>query len=231
MADKAKTDKTQIFNLVILDKSGSMSSIREATISGLNETINGVRMAQEKYANEQEHYFTLHTFCSCEQKQVLDCLPIDQVRDLTHEDYQPCCCTPLYDAIGIALNNLKQRTKHLDNYAVVVTIITDGYENASKEYSGKEVARLISDLREEGWAFAYMGADHDVEEVAKSMNITNTRRFDHTADGTTEGMAFDSKKRIEFYDHVACCCAPSIEMNREERMSRLRKLSDNLYED
>lgn len=227
MAEKANT-KTQIFNLVILDKSGSMSPIRKATIEGLNETINGIRKAQEKFADKQEHYFSLMTFCACEQKMVYDQAPIAEVHDVTEKDYEPCCCTPLYDAIGISLKKLKQQIRGQKNYAVVVTIITDGYENASKEYTGKEVTHMISDLREEGWAFAYMGADHDVEAVAKSMNITNVRQFDHTDEGTMETMAFDSAKRMSFF--AKCNCLADLD-SVEDRQVAMKKLSDNLYEE
>ncbi|MCQ2273409.1 MAG: VWA domain-containing protein [Bacteroidales bacterium] len=222
-------NKTKIFNLVILDKSGSMSSIRKATISGLNETINGIRKAQLKFAKTQEHFFSLHSFCSCSPTDIYDLAPIAEVNDLRPKDYEPCCSTPLYDAIGHCLNKMKTKTEELENFAVIVTIITDGYENASKEFSGRQISKMIGNLREEGWTFAYMGADHDVEAVASQMNINNFRAFEHDDEGTQEALAFDENKRMVMYESLNCCCRPSL--STEERILHLKNLSDNFYSD
>ena len=93
--NEAKTTKTQVFNVIILDKSGSMESIRQAAVSGFNETLNGIKKAQEKYADTQEHFVSLLTFCDCEKKYVFDKVPVAEARSLTMEDYEPCCCTLL----------------------------------------------------------------------------------------------------------------------------------------
>ena len=56
--------KTEIYNLIILDESGSMDCVKKQTISGCNETINTIRMAQEKYADTQLHYVSIFAFQS-----------------------------------------------------------------------------------------------------------------------------------------------------------------------
>ena len=66
--NKKSITKTQVYNVVILDKSGSMESIRQAAIDGFNETLNGIKKAQEKYAETQDHFVTLVAFCGCEIK-------------------------------------------------------------------------------------------------------------------------------------------------------------------
>jgi hypothetical protein len=70
--NETKQTKAQVYNVIILDKSGSMESIRQAAISGFNETLNGIKKAQEKFADTQEHYVSLVAFCSCETKQIFD---------------------------------------------------------------------------------------------------------------------------------------------------------------
>lgn len=194
--------KTQIFNFIILDKSGSMEIIRTATINGLNESINNIRKAQLKYADTQEHFLSVHTFCGCSQQDIYDFTPIKDVNNIKTNDYKPCCSTPLYDSIGLCLNKLERRTKDLESYAVVVTIITDGYENSSKEFSGQQVSQMIGKLREEGWTFAYMGADHDVESVAHEMNIPNYRPFSHDDEGTSNAMKFISSQSVRMYSYI-----------------------------
>ena len=83
MEKKQNAQKTQVFNVIILDRSGSMENIRYAAIDGFNETLAGIRKAQEKFADTQEHYVSLLTFCSCEMRKVFDKTPVGQTRLLT----------------------------------------------------------------------------------------------------------------------------------------------------
>lgn len=173
-----------IHNLIILDESGSMSSIRQQALSGANETISTIRAAQQDYP-EQSHRLTFVTFDSHGDKDVrtlLDDLPIGLVHDLTEQDYRPRGCTPLYDAMGMSLTALEAKCRPEDK--VLVTIITDGLENASHEYSGNAVRSIVKLLREKGWTFAYIGANQDAVEVAQDLNINNAMKFDADCTGT-----------------------------------------------
>ena len=77
--------KTRIFNLIIIDESGSMCSIKKEAIDGVNETIQTIRAAQRKHA-DQEHYVTLVTFNS-NVKTVYECVPVEEVKELTGETF------------------------------------------------------------------------------------------------------------------------------------------------
>jgi hypothetical protein len=109
-------------------------------------------------------------------------VPVESVQDIMQEEYRPGSCTPLYDAMGLAINHLDNVTKKED--PVLVTIITDGMENSSEEFSGKAIKELVSKKRESGWTFAYIGANQDAVEVASEMNIYNALNFDATEEGT-----------------------------------------------
>ena len=176
------TKKAKIYNVIILDKSGSMSSIRRQAIDGVNETLAAIRSSQLRDP-EQDNYVSLVAFCGCEMKNIYDATPIGDVKDITSEQYVPCCMTPLYDAVGMTVTKM-QKTVSDERAAVSVTIITDGYENASQEYSGAAVKALIEACKQAGWLFAYIGADHDVEMVAARLSITNNMKFDKTDAGT-----------------------------------------------
>jgi hypothetical protein len=73
---------------------------------------------------------------------------------------------------------LKQALKDQTDCNVLVTILTDGAENASKEYSGKDIKKLVEELKQNSWTFTYIGTDHDVENIAASLSIGNTLRFE-----------------------------------------------------
>ena len=175
-----------IYNVIILDESGSMSSIYKQALSGINEVLSGIRRNQEEFS-DQQHYATIVTFEGDGMKGVKtrrDRVAIENIEDFSTKDYQPCDCTPLYDAMGKTLTTLEGQIHEEDR--VMVTIITDGYENASEEYSGKAVKELVTRLRGKGWTFAYIGANQDAVEVARDLNINNALNFDATAEGTCE---------------------------------------------
>lgn len=195
-------EKTQIYNVVILDKSGSMGSIKSAAVEGFNETLVGIKKAQEKFAETQQHYLSLVAFCGCEMKVLYDKVPISEAKLLDMNDYQPCCSTPLFDAMGFTLTDTRKHVKDLKDAMVVVTIITDGMENASKEYSGEAVKSLVDELRHEGWTFTYMGANQDAVEVAVSLSIRNARNFDYSSKGAKKAMAKDCSTRMSFFRRI-----------------------------
>jgi hypothetical protein len=145
-------------------------------------------------------------------KTIHDCVAIDQVTELNDKTYQPNCCTALYDAMGLSLNALRKRAADEDK--VLVTVVTDGYENASREYSGKAVKALVEELKEKGWVFAYIGANHDVEAAATSIAIENTMSFDATASGVAEMSYSLNRSRACWYDSIEDNSADSKKANR-----------------
>jgi len=86
---------------------------------------------------------------------------------------------------------------------VLVTIITDGQENDSKEYTGNQIHQLVNELKGQGWVFTYIGADHDVEEAAKSIGVTNVLRFEKTKGGTKDMFLKESNSRKRYYEQLA----------------------------
>ena len=173
-----------IYNVIILDESGSMSSIYKETIQSMNEVLNGIRKNQEDHP-EQHQYVTIVTFEGDGMtgvKMRRDRAPIESVNDFTTKDYRPGGCTPLYDAMGRTLNEMEGLVREEDR--VMATVITDGYENASREYSGKSVKDLVDRLRSKGWVLAYIGANQDAVEVARELHIANALNYDATPTGT-----------------------------------------------
>ena len=184
-----------IINLIILDASGSMESIYNQALSGVNETIQTIRMGQ-KDNPEFKQILTLASFNSGRNylNVKYSATPIDEVKEITKEDYIAYGCTALYDAMGEMISELKRKVTPEDR--VLVTVITDGYENASIHWNGPQIKSLVEELRHEGWTFTYIGANQDVEAVAGSMGIRNTLSFDTTDEGTKEMFQKDIIARL-----------------------------------
>lgn len=192
--------KTRVFNLLILDESGSMRSIEKQAVDSVNETLQSVRSAQKKY-EDQEHFVSFVTFNSDGIKTVLDRAEALKAEDITPDQFNPACGTPLYDAIGHSVTELKKSIS--ENDKVLVTIITDGYENASKEYNQASVKALTEKLGKEGWTFAYIGANQDAKAVSKSLGIVNALNFEATVCGTMKMGAMMNASRERWFSRIA----------------------------
>ena len=194
--------KKNVFNLIIVDESGSMSVIREQAYSGMNETLATVRAMQRKHP-ETAQRVTLVTFDSGHTTWHYDNALANQTCDIRWSDYKPQGGTPLYDAIGNAVMELKEHTRKGDS--VLVTIITDGEENSSCQWSLSMIRSLIEREKKCGWTFALIGTDNlDVETMAHSMAITEHLTFCQDERGTREMFRRERRARERY---VECACA------------------------
>ena len=201
---KSKTDKKtdsiqRVFNLIILDESGSMSSIEKQAVSGLNETFQTIRNAQKEH-QEQQHFISFVTFNSAKIRTVMNRQTVDSDKKLKWTDYQPDDCTPLFDAMGRSLNDLKKHVN--DEDVVLVTIITDGYENASREYCGRDVKNLVAELKAKGWVFAYIGTNQDVDAVANDMGIRSRMSYEYSDTGAECMFNIEHSSKKRFFDRL-----------------------------
>jgi uncharacterized protein YegL len=198
----------KVFNLIIVDESGSMSVIRKQAFAGMNETLSTVRSMQDQYPDTEQRV-TLVTFDSEHMKWHYDNAEAKQTENLKWAAYNPCAATPLYDTIGKSVSKLNAMVDEGDN--VLVTIITDGEENCSQEWSLQMVNKLIGKLKEHGWTFTLIGTDNlDVESMAHSMCIDEHLKFCEDAAGTDEMFMKERKARVRFN----CCVAEGIALKK-----------------
>lgn len=183
-----------VHNLIILDESGSMESIKQATVTGFNEIVQTIKGVEEQFP-EQHQYVSLITFNGLGTKIKLFDKRAKDLAELTIDKYRPDASTPLYDAIGFSVRQVQQITEGIENCDVLVTILTDGEENASREYTGSAIRSLIAGLSEKNWTFTYIGANHDVERVAFSLAIPNRVKFDASNAGLKKVLDHDKSAR------------------------------------
>ena len=220
-------NRTKVYNVIILDKSGSMNSIAKQAVDGVNETIASIKREQELHP-DQDNILTLVAFCGCEIKKIYENTPIGEVKPITQKDYRPCCMTPLYDAVGNTITAVHRLMEGENNTIASVTVITDGYENASKEYSHKAIKSLIEAYKSEGWLFAYIGADHDVEAVAFNLAIDNHMAFDKSEVGTAHMFDRFQSCRSRFVNEMASMMNNE-DIDADEKRELLIKRSKNFF--
>ena len=220
-------NRTKVFNVIILDKSGSMNSIAKQAVDGVNETIASIKREQELHP-DQDNILTLVAFCGCEIKKIYENTPIGEVKPITPKDYRPCCMTPLYDAVGNTITAVHRLMGGKNNAIASVTVITDGYENASKEYSHKAIKSLIEAYKSEGWLFAYIGADHDVEAVAFNLAIDNHMAFEKSEVGTAHMFDKFQSCRSRFVNEMASMMNNE-DIDADEKKELLIKRSKSFF--
>ena len=158
---------------LILDRSGSMSVCIEETVSGVNSQIKRIRELASRFP-EQDLITSMSLF-NHQLTPVWDRIRPADLREITFSDYRPDGNTALLDAIGKTIRHLQKTIGGevaRDEASVIVVIFTDGYENASSEFSHSQVASLIRELElTDKWSFSYMGATLDAVEIAIKMNI------------------------------------------------------------
>lgn len=223
-----KNEKTKIYNVIIMDKSGSMWDIQRPAIQGYNEILGSVKAAVTKFADTQQQFITLVLFDSTSIDEVYWNADPTRAEILTDKTYVPGACTPLYDAMGRTLTKLKKELAKEDNYSVAVTVITDGLENSSTEYGHTAIKRLVERLKQEGWSFAYMGTDHDVHGVSVSLSITNVIQFEKTEEDTRRIFEQERNARERYWAKMDGCHFSAMAPDERRRFRTL--LADEYYD-
>jgi len=172
---------------IILDASGSMGSARDVTIETLNGYI--AKLTQEKGLTILTAWiFTTDQANKPRIDRLYADLPADlAVGHISVANYDPThgLNTPLFDAVGTICNGIK------DDIKTLVVVLTDGLENASREYDGAAIRALIKDREAKGWTFVFLGADLSQEQARRmsgvmGMSTGNTMSY---AKGATETMS------------------------------------------
>lgn len=186
----------KVFNLIVVDESGSMAVIQRQALAGINETLQTIDKMQKAYPDMTQRV-TLLTFDSSHLKFIYDNVASADAHPLRSNEYCPRGGTPLYDAIGVGIARINALCQPSDQ--VLVTIITDGEENSSREYNLEMVKNLIDKLKQQGWTFTFIGTDNlDVEGMARAMSIDNHLSFAQDDAGTEAMFACDMRSRKRF---------------------------------
>ena len=207
---------TKIYNLVILDRSGSMMPLREAAVNGYNATLDVIRAAQQQHGLEQQNLITLVLFNHLVTN-IFDCDTIKDIPNLLMQDYQPEGATAMLDAIGISLTSLQSQLDSLENATAVVTIISDGEENYSQKYTFHGVAKLIDSMKEQGVMFVFMGTNQNVQMVASALHIDEYKFFEYSTEGMKNAWQSGMGASADYYDRMSQYNKDTRGMSKKDR--------------
>lgn len=151
--------------VLVLDKSGSMYGLEKDTIGGYNSMLD-----KEKDLDVDTKVTTV--LFNNNVDVVTDRADLNSVAKMTDKDYRVGGTTALLDAVGNTITKVSGTPGITDkDHKVVFVIITDGQENASKEYSKATIQKMISDKKAQGWDFVFLGTNIDAASEAKEIGI------------------------------------------------------------
>lgn len=177
MGRRKKAQKSHIG--IVLDRSGSMQSIALETKQGFDQMIERLR---EEAGGDT--YVTLVQF-DTEIETVFEQLLINSVDELV---FVPRGMTALLDGVGEAIRRMEKFVRSGDN--VAITIMTDGGENSSHEFTKDSVTKLMDEKREDGWEFNFLGAGPAAWGGASLLGISHTHVINYSGDAHDHSVAF-----------------------------------------
>lgn len=185
--------------MMIVDKSGSMNTIRQSTIEGINEYL-GDRRREAEEGLEQRFSLLFFSDTSHFQWVVQDKSPLE-VEDLTPASFVPSGGTALFDAIAAGIEKLLAEDVKYGPLPANLVIVTDGGENSSFQYSllqsgAERIKRLIDDCQSRlGWTIYYIGANQDAFAVGVELGVAggNTMSYAHDHRGAMNAFAVASR--------------------------------------
>lgn len=162
------TQPQETYVAVVVDRSGSMGGIYEAALSGVNEQVKTLK------DNANVAGKTFVSFIQFDDR--IDVLfsnkLAEELEEFKNGDFQPRGTTAMYDGVGKAISELSAIKTDVKNVGYLVIVISDGYENASKDYNSLSLAAEITRLQNTGqWTFSYMLANQNLADVSKTLNV------------------------------------------------------------
>jgi len=162
-----KNTKVKCYTTVILDRSGSMCNNRQETVDEFNN-----QLAIAKEQTELDMCMSLVTFSYGVDKAQYWLEPVNSIEPMVLDDYQPDGNTSLLDAIGFTLTKLRIETEPSSKH--LVFIISDGQENASREYNGPSIKKLLTEFNEDKrWTITYFGCNIDALTLERDYGIAH----------------------------------------------------------
>ena len=185
------------YYLLIVDSSTSMSALTNSTISGVNEQIDSIKQLEKEFPNQKYVMDFIH-FNNVVTIEYTN-RPANAIEHISDKNYKCSGMTALLDAMGTGIKNINERISEevkSGDASEVVVIITDGEENASREFDGVKIKSMIEELQSNGkWTFTFIGANIDAITTAKSfgINTQNVMQFSGDVISNTRVYASISK--------------------------------------
>lgn len=183
-----KEDLTEL--VVVLDKSGSMSTVISDAIGGFNTFLKAQQEAPGEAKITVVQFDTVLEFYATNAD-------VKSVKPLNEKTYVPRGNTALYDAVGIAIDETGKRLAALDEKdrpsKVIFAILTDGEENSSSKYTGKQVREMLAHQRDKyNWDFVFLAAGEGAFKEAENFGMSMSKTLSFMNTGANQKKSYET---------------------------------------
>ena len=195
-------NKKTIYHFVV-DQSGSMSGSEDPTIEGFNSQLKTLKKLKADFPENE--YLVSVTFFEDEVMDLIQFAPIEKINMLNRDNYRPGGLTALLDGIGKSIESIRSKYDseiQQNKTSIVMIILTDGGENASKFYTRYRIGEMINELDATGkWTFSFLGAGLDAIKASENLNIRRENIMSYDKENIC-GMMDDMSESILKYEHA-----------------------------
>lgn len=189
---------------ILLDRSGSMSTLWDEALGSINQYITKLKKTDKVHMAVFDNEYDV----------IRECKAKDWI-DVTNEDAQPRGVTALYDSVG----KIMASAEEADSRKTVLVVMTDGYENASKEHTQTSIKAKVKQFEDKGWEVIFLGANFDaVESVSGSVGVMASKTMNIAA-GSMRG-AFDT---LSAYTNSYAVTGQAINFTEADKLKAVSK--------
>lgn len=215
-----ETARESVVVSMLLDESGSMSSLWDATISGFNEYVDTLR---RKMKGQAVHFSALKFDTSGINKLQVGANIEDAIR-LTKQNYAPNGGTPLLDAVARTIQATDEVAGKNKATKIIVVIQTDGEENSSRDFTLDQVKVMVEERQGKGWEFVFIGAGINAFAAGSAFGIHAMNTMSYGANSVNTAAIFTASAN----NTVSYASGMAQNMNYSSKQSRLAGESDSI---
>jgi len=186
---------------IVLDRSGSMQTVKKQTINGYNEQVK--ILLEEASSDRSETFASLVTFNGSVSEEFFNA-PVEILREMHESQYNPDGWTAMRDAVGYTVDKLCKDTDPTDEFnSYLVVVISDGEENKSRFWTAERLSQKVKELQDTNrWTFTYIGANQDLSQVqtATGFKLGNMISYNSDARGTESAFHSNATQMKKWLD-------------------------------
>lgn len=189
--------KKQTYIALVIDRSGSMSGVRDAAFTGINEQLSTIRKNAKKGGNTFVTYIQFDDVIET----IFDQTAAENLKDIVYSEYEPRGSTAMLDAVGTAIESFTTKVIETSDTAYLIIVVSDGYENASRKETYATLAEKIKKLEAtDKWTFTYMLSNIDLSIITDKLGASagNVSSFASTPTGTVNAFSTVSGSSVGY---------------------------------
>lgn len=159
---------------ILLDRSGSMATLWNEALGSINNYVSKLKKKDKVFLAAFDDQYEIVRECNA-----------GDWKDVTNEDAAPRGMTALFDSCG----KIMTKAEEDDSRKTVLVVMTDGFENASKEHTQTSIKAKVKQFEDKNWEVIFLGANFDaVDSVSGGLGLVASKSMNISAGNLARGL-------------------------------------------